>query len=162
MEQAEKESYFREVMEQYGAMISKVCYMYATDSDHFKDLYQECLINLWQGIDRFRGEARLSTWIYRACLNTCVTYYRRNKKYEANASIEMLAEISVEDSTRRADLVEMYRLISRLNSMEKAIILLWLDEKSYDEISEITGVSRNNVASKLRRIKAKLVEYGNE
>lgn len=162
MNQIEKERYFGKVMEQYGSMISKVCYMYATDGEHFKDLYQECQINLWQGIERFRGDAKISTWIYRACLNTCVTYYRRNKKYGANAPVEMLAGVSADDSSRRADLVEMYRLISRLNPVEKAMILLWLDEKSYDEIAEITGITRNNVASRLRRIKAKLVEYGNE
>lgn len=161
MDKIEKERQFKEIMDLYGSMISKVCYMYATDGEYFKDLYQDCLVNLWQGIERFRGDSKVSTWIYRTCLNTCVTSYRRNRKYEANASIEMLAELSVEDSTRRADLVEMYRMISRLDRLEKAIILLWLDEKSYDEIAEITGMSRNNVASRLRRIKQKLVEYGN-
>ncbi len=150
-------------MDQYSSMISKVCYMYASDGEHFKDLYQDCLANLWQGIERFRGESKVSTWIYRTCLNTCVTDYRRNRKYEVNSPIDdILNEISVEDSSRRADLIEMYRLISRLNRLEKAIILLWLDEKSYDEISEITGISRNNIASRLRRIKQKLVDYGNE
>ena len=136
--------------------------MYASDDDHFKDLYQEVLINLWRGIDRFRGDAQLSTWIYRTSINTCVTYYRRNHKHDEMLSLEGVSVVDNDDGTRLQQIKEMYRLISRLDRMEKAIILLWLDEKSYDEISEITGLSRNNVASRLRRIKIKLQHFSEE
>lgn len=136
--------------------------MYATDDDHFKDLYQEVLINLWQGIDRFRGDARLSTWIYRICINTCVTYFRRNHYHDETMSLDNIVEIPDGDVSRLNDLKEMYRLISRLRKLDKAIILMWLDEKSYDEIAEVTGLTRNNVASRIHRIKAKLVEFSQE
>ena len=159
---SEKEQQFITIIESNRQVIYKVCYMYAADDDHFKDLYQEVLINLWRGIDRFRGDAQLSTWIYRTSINTCVTYYRRNHKHDEALSLEGVSVVDNDDGTRMQQIKEMYRLISRLDRMEKAIILLWLDEKSYDEISEITGLSRNNVASRLRRIKIKLQHFSEE
>ena len=159
---SEKEQQFIAIIENNRQVIYKVCYMYAADDDHFKDLYQEVLINLWRGIDRFRGDAQLSTWIYRTSINTCVTYYRRNHKHDEMLSLEGVSVVDNDDGTRLQQIKELYRLISRLDRMEKAIILLWLDEKSYDEISEITGLSRNNVASRLRRIKIKLQHFSEE
>lgn len=159
---SEKELQFIAIIENNRQVIYKVCYMYAADDDHFKDLYQEVLINLWRGIDRFRGDAQLSTWIYRTSINTCVTYYRRNHKHDEALSLEGVSVVDNDDGTRLQQIKELYRLISRLDRMEKAIILLWLDEKSYDEISEITGLSRNNVASRLRRIKIKLQHFSEE
>lgn len=159
---SEKEQQFIAIIESNRQVIYKVCYMYASDDDHFKDLYQEVLINLWRGIDRFRRESQLSTWIYRTSINTCVTYYRRNHKYDEMLSLEGVSVVDNDDGTRLQQIKEMYRLISRLDRMEKAIILLWLDEKPYDEISEITGLSRNNVASRLRRIKIKLQHFSEE
>ena len=158
----DKETHFLSLIETNRQLIYKVCYMYATDGEHFKDLYQEVLVNLWQGIDRFRGEAQLSTWIYRTCINTCVTFYRRNHKHSDVMSLDGISVIDTDDGTHREQLHEMYRLISRLDRMEKAIILMWLNEKSYDEISEITGLCRNNVASRLRRIKIKLQQLSEE
>lgn len=159
---SEKEQQFIAIIESHRQVIYKVCYMYAADDDHFKDLYQEVLINLWRGIDRFRGDAQLSTWIYRTSINTCVTYYRRNHKHDEMLSLEGVSVVDNDDGTRLQQIKELYRLISRLDRMEKAIILLWLDEKSYDEISEIVGLSRNNVASRLRRIKIKLQHFSEE
>ncbi len=158
----DKESIFLDVIGKNKQIIYKVCYMYAVDEDHLKDLYQEILINLWQGLDRFRGDAQISTWIYRMSINTCITQYRRNKQNVEMLPLEMLLNLPSEDDNRMESIKQMYQLINRLNRMEKAIILMWLDEKTYDEIAEVTGLSRNNVASRLRRIKAKLVEYGKE
>ncbi len=140
-------------------MIYKVCYMYATDNDHFKDLYQEVLASLWQGLDSFRGESKMSTWIYRTAINTCVTFFRKHKSHGADTvTLEAVADIPGDDNSRSDMLKEMYRLISGLNKMDKALILMWLDERSYDEIAEVTGLSRNNVATRLRRIKQRLVD----
>lgn len=161
-DRSEKEKLFLATVEKNQQIIYKVCYMYASNSDHFKDLYQEIMVNIWRGIDNFRGESQLSTWIYRICINTCVTLHRRRKKEDEVLSLDELIEVPCEDAEKLSLLKEMYRLINRLNRMDKAIILLWLDEKSYDEISSVTGLSRSNVASRLHRIKAKLVEYGQE
>lgn len=156
------EQQFRQILEEHRPLISRVCYMYAPDPDTYKDLYQEVLINLWQGFMRFRGECRLSTWIYRLALNSCLSFHRSVKRHHEGAvSIDSMTDIGGEDSTHASDLREMYRLISALNPFDKALIMLWLDEKPYDEIAEITGLSRPNVASRLHRIKARLVEMGN-
>lgn len=160
--QNDKEKKFLDAISQNKQIIYKICYMYASGEEHFKDLYQEVLINIWKGLDRFRGDARISTWIYRTCINTCVTLYRRNQKTSDFQSLDLLVNVPDDDTDKEAQLKEMYHLINRLNRMDKAIILLWLDEKSYDEISDITGLSRNNVASRLHRIKAKLIKYGQE
>ncbi len=140
-------------------MIYKVCYMYATDGDHLNDLYQEVLANVWQGMESYRGDSRMSTWLYRTALNTCITYYRHNGRHQqGKVGLDALAEFACEDDGRMARLNRMYRLISCLDKMDKAIILLWLDEKSYDEIAEISGLPRNTVATRLHRIKQKLIE----
>jgi len=154
-----KESRFMSVVNDNRQMIYKVCYMYATDNDHFKDLYQEVLASLWQGLDSFRGDSKMSTWIYRTAINTCVTFFRKHRSHgQDTISLDAVVDVPGEDTTRTDMLKEMYRLISGLNKMDKALILMWLDERSYDEIAEVTGLSRNNVATRLRRIKQRLVE----
>lgn len=154
-----KESRFMTVVNDNRQMIYKVCYMYATDNDHFKDLYQEVLASLWQGLDSFRGDSKMSTWIYRTAINTCVTFFRKHKSHGVDTvGLEAIADIPGDDNARTDMLKEMYRLISGLNKMDKALILMWLDERSYEEIAEVTGLSRNNVATRLRRIKQRLVE----
>lgn len=159
---SDKELRFLDLIECNKQLICKVCYMYAVDSNHFNDLYQETLINIWQGLDKFRGDSQVSTWIYRTAINSCITFYRRNKVLANATSIENMADMIDDRSDRPSQLREMYRLVSRLNKLDKALVLLWLDEKTYEEISDITGVSRNNVASRLRRIRFKLVKMSQE
>lgn len=151
-----KEQEFVALVDGYKRVIYKICYMYADDDDHFKDLYQEVLINLWRGFEGYEGAGKLSSWVYRIGLNTCISYFRKYKKMGEGISLELIWGMQTETDDRSGQLKEMYRLINRLNKLEKAIILLWLDEKSYDEIAEITGLSRNNIATKLKRVKEKL------
>ena len=135
--------------------------MYAIDMDNFNDLRQEVLINVWQGIDGFENRAKFSTWVYRVSLNTCITY--TNKEREHSIHDELTDNIySFDDSQGHLrQLNEMYQLIDRLNRLDKALILLWLDEVPYEEIGSIMGISRNNVASRLRRAKEKLTLMAN-
>lgn len=160
----QKEERFNAVVSDHRTTLYKVCYMYAEDSEHFKDLWQEVLANVWQGLDSFRGEAKLSTWLYRTAINTCVTYFRRTSRHsQGRISLDALAEIPGDDSGQRtAQLKRMYSLIADLGKLDKAIILMWLDEKSYDEIAELTGLGRNAVATRLRRIKLKLAEKNSD
>lgn len=158
----ENEQAFLALIKEYRRLIYKVCYLYATDDEHLKDLYQETLINLWQGFQGFKGEAKISSWIYRVSLNTCISFYRKHSKITDTMPLESLFGLMTEDDEKAVHLREMYRLISQLNRLEKAIILLWLDEWSYEEIAEITGISRNNIASKLKRIKEKLNGLANQ
>lgn len=155
--ETDKEQRFLAIIEKNRGVITKVCYMYATDREHFKDLYQETLANLWRGIDSFRGDSAVSTWIYRTAINTCSTVFRRSRNARATVSLDVVADMAASGDERPALLKEMYRLISRLESLDKAIIMLWLDEHTYDEIAEITGLPRNTIATRLRRIKLRLV-----
>ncbi|MCC8175230.1 MAG: sigma-70 family RNA polymerase sigma factor [Bacteroidales bacterium] len=157
----EKESRFLRLIEDNRRLVSKVCFMYAVDSAHFDDLYQETMLNLWRGLDTFRGDSAPSTWIYRMAINTCLTDFRRLKNRPSAMPAEALPELNDPLSDRPEQLREMYRLIGQLGEVDKAIVMMWLDELSYDEIAEATGFPRNTVATRLRRAKARLVEAGN-
>ena len=157
----EKEKEFERLMAANKAVIVKVCYMYATDPEHFKDLFQETQINIWQAMDRFRGEAAISTWIYRITINTCISCFRNSRRHSQTMLFDTremlaLADKATDDHEHARCLQEMYELINRLPALDKAIILMWLDEKSYQEIAEVTGLTRNNVATRLNRCKQKL------
>lgn len=156
-----KRAEFETLVAENSRLINKICYMYATDMDSFNDLQQEVLINVWQGLDGFENRAKMSTWIYRVSLNTCITYTSKERKHTSH---EALSEnlYSIDDTQEHLrQLREMYELINKLNRLDKAIILLWLDEVPYEEIGAIMGIGRNNVASRLRRAKEKLTNMAN-
>lgn len=161
---SEKTRLFNDIVTAHRRIIYKVCYMYATDSEHLKDLFQEVSANIWSGLGSFRGDAQLSTWVYRVALNTCITYYRRNDRHHHNISIDEVPDIADanDSSERNAMLRQMYELIASLGKIDKALIMLWLDEYSYDEIAHLTGLTRNNVASRLLRARRQLVKLSNE
>lgn len=155
--QLQREQRFADILQANRQLIYKVCYMYATDAENLKDLYQEVLANIWNGIDSFRSESKLSTWIYRVAINTCVAFFRKHSRECHASSLDGIVDVAdPDDGTRLANLREMYRLINRLGRIDKAIVLLWLDEHSYDEISSIVGLTKNNVASRLHRARQKL------
>lgn len=161
-----REQRFTQIISDHHDLLAKVCYLYSGPDTPFDDLYQEVLANIWEGMDSFRGDAKLSTWLYRAAINTCITWYRRNSRHSANRiSLEqMVAEPAAppESSAFVGQLRALHAMISRLLPLEKAIITMWLDEKPYDEIAAVTGLSRNNVAVKVHRIKDKLSKMANE
>lgn len=157
----ERTKAFESIVRQYSLMITKVCYYFADNASELKDLRQDVLLNIWSGWDKFRMQSKPSTWIYRVCFNTCITYRRKNRQRKNEVPLSSLLEI--ED--RPYDMekyTEMHRLIGRLGTEEKAIILMWLDENSYEEIAEVIGIKRNTVATRLKRIKEKLVKLSNE
>ncbi|MBB4034669.1 RNA polymerase sigma-70 factor (ECF subfamily) [Dysgonomonas hofstadii] len=155
----ENDTQFMEMIRQNEGVIYKVTSFY-TDADHpIGDLYQEVVLNLWKAFPSFRGESKYSTWIYRIALNTCVSFYRRNKKNMAYVDIAVDVPEEVENNEQ---IQELYKLINRLGKIERALVLLYLDDKSYKEIAEITGLSVTNVATKLSRIKDKLKQMSNE
>ena len=158
MASKETEKEFINLMEQHSRLIYKICYMYASDRDELNDLYQEILINLWRSHHAFRGDSKYSTWIYRVGLNTCVSYFRQKIKRPLVVPLTIDIESIAEDETDAEQLRELYRLIRQLSKIEKAIVLLYLEGKTYDEIGEIVGITRGNVGVKLNRIKTKLKE----
>lgn len=162
MTSKETEKEFLALIEQNSRLIYKICYMYASDRDELNDLYQETLINLWRSHSSFRGEAKYSTWIYRIGLNTCVSYIRQKKRKPPLVSLTVDFENIAQEENELEELHQLYRLINRLSKLEKAIVLLYLEEKTYEEIGEIVGITRGNVAVKLNRIKTKLKEMSNQ
>jgi len=155
----EGDTQFLEMIRQNEGIIYKVTSFY-TDKDHpIGDLYQEVVLNLWKAFPSFRGESKYSTWIYRIALNTCVSFYRRSKKNVTYVDISMdIPEVT----DNNEQIQELYSLINCLGKIERALVLLYLDDKPYKEISEITGLSVTNVATKLSRIKDKLKQMSNE
>ena len=152
---------FENIVMDYSLMITKVCYYFATDVYELKDFRQEVLLNIWLGLEKFQMQSKISTWIYRVCFNTCITYQRKNKHRKNEIPLPSVLEIE-DEAFDMGKYEEMHRLISKLGSEDKAIILLWLDEKKYDEIAEVVGLNRNTVATRLKRIKEKLIKISNE
>lgn len=161
--QAEKKQRFLALADEYRGIIAKVCSIYANSGMPFADLYQEVMINLWNGIDSFRGDAKPSTWIYRLALNTCISLHRKNRNYQLNI-VSIAPEFDAPDTpdSRSEDVAFLYRLIAQLDPIDKALITLWLDEKSYEEISAIMGMSKTNVATRLARAKQKLSKMASQ
>lgn len=149
---------FALLIQEHSRIINKVCYFYATDGLPFEDLRQEIYVNIWLGLSRFRGNSLMSTWIYRVAVNSALMALRSSKRRIETVSLDFgLLNASTEiDDAQRENLQTLHSLINRLEDIEKAIILLWLDEYSYDEIADTLGMKRNTVAVKLHRIKEKL------
>lgn len=105
---------------------------------------------------------KASTWVYRIGLNTCISFFRKSKSRPEVVPISVDLEAVAEEEDKTAQLHELYRMINCLGRLERALILLWLEERSYQEMADITGISRNNVAVKLNRIKEKLKQMSNE
>lgn len=162
MDKKEREENFIKMIHRNEKIIYKVCSFYSNTEIPIADLYQDVVINLWGSEDRFRGECSESTWIYRIALNTCISHVRKDIRKPPKVSLSLLSDIIAEPETLDVHLKELYALIHRLKTMEKAIVLLWLEEKSYQEIADITGLTLSNVATKLKRAKIKLKEMSNQ
>ncbi|KAA3626801.1 MAG: sigma-70 family RNA polymerase sigma factor [Bacteroidetes bacterium] len=159
MEASRREEEFNQLVFENQAIIHKICRVYCVFPQDREDLFQEIVFNLWKGFASFRNEAAFSTWLYRVALNTAITQKKKNRNrlgrevklrdtYTGDAKDEILEqEIQV-----RA----LYKGIQQLKKVEKAIILLYLEEKTYQEIADITGLTKTNVSVRLVRIKTKL------
>ncbi|MDO3390318.1 sigma-70 family RNA polymerase sigma factor [Bacteroides sp. ET489] len=160
MTDTNKEKEFTELLLQNQHIIYKVCLMYAQEKEDIADLYQETVYNLWKSYATFENRSSFSTWLYRVALNTCISDLRRRKHHEYVPL--QLADIDLPDNDPKAEMLNtLYSLIRRLNKLDRMYIVLWLDEKTYDEIAEIVGTNRNQVAIRLHRIKEKLKTMSN-
>ena len=146
---------FAQMVREHKATIYTVCYMFSKDADEVADLFQEVLINLLKGFDGFQGRSDIKSWIYRVALNTCITIDRKKKrKNKAELSMD---DVIVENSDNDTKQVEMLRQrINRLKPFDRAIVLLWLENMSYDEIGAVVGITAKNVSVRLFRIKEEL------
>lgn len=153
---ASLERRFADIMRDYDSMVMRICFGYSRTAAEFADLHQDALINIWQGLPGFKGDSSLKTWIYRVTLNTCVSTVRSERRRVTQTALDDFYNLVDEDADRRRLVSEMHDCISKLTPVDKAIMLLWLDDFSYDEIAATVGLGRNTVASRLRRAKEKL------
>ena len=158
----EKELEFKRIVKANKATIFTVCYLFSKEQDEVNDLFQETLINLWRGFDGFQGKCDVKTWIWRVSLNTCLTYERKKKRRVDTVPLTMDINLftDTDDDTRQVQM--LYRRINKLGPLDKAIVLLWLENLSYDEIGQIIGISTKNVSVKLVRIKEQLKKMSND
>jgi RNA polymerase sigma-70 factor, ECF subfamily len=149
---------FIETIETHRGIIYKVCKMYCPVDDDCEDLYQDIVAQLWRAWGSFRGESKISTWIYRIALNTAISGFRKQKKMPLNHELtpETL-NLPQEDTLKKKEDIELLHMaINRLSEVEKAMIMLYLDEVSYEDIASIVGITQNNVRVKMLRIREKL------
>jgi RNA polymerase sigma factor (sigma-70 family) len=149
---------FIDILNNHRGLIYKVCSLYCRDKDDRQDLFQEIVLQIWKSFKSFRGESALSTWMYRIALNTAITHLRKEKRSVNDAvSLQGIEIPDLNDSDEKeAQFEQLFVAIEKLDKLEKSIVLLYLDGKSYDEISEITGLTKSHVGVKLNRIKTKL------
>ncbi|TSE10488.1 MULTISPECIES: RNA polymerase sigma factor [Aquimarina] len=146
-------------LEQNQNIVHKVCRIYTSDQDSHNDLFQEITIQLWKAYPKFRGDAKFSTWMYRVALNTAITLYRRSKRSIKTADLDtMNFKIKAEDYDDEVEqqLKLMYAAVKQLNDIEKALVFLYLEDKSYREIADTMGISEVNARVKMNRVKTKL------
>lgn len=153
---------FTKIVREHKGTIYTVCYMFSKDEDEVADLFQDILVNLWKGFESFRGESSVRTWIYRVSLNTCISADRKKKRKGETVPLDMSINL-FDDSAEDIRQVRMLQnRISRLGPFDRAIVLLWLENLSYDEIGAIVGISAKNVSVRLFRIKEQLRNMSDE
>ena len=154
-----KEERFVSIIKQYEGIIYKIAAIYVNDAHDRNDLYQDIVYQLWKYFDTFRGESKISTWMYRIAMNTAITRLKKKHKHiELQESIEkqLSQAFDVYDNSIEEKLRILKAHIDQLHEIDKGIVLLLLEGKSYDEMATITGFSRTNIGTRIHRIKKKL------
>lgn len=154
----EEEKKFISLINEHQGLIHKVCIMYENDHDVRNDLFQEIVLQLWKSFSSFRGEAKITTWMYRIALNTAISGFRKQTR---NVKTEDLKELhmNISDSwidEREEDIQRLHSAIRQLSEIERAMIMMALEEVPYEEIAETIGITQNNVRVRMNRIREKL------
>ncbi|MDP4185956.1 MAG: sigma-70 family RNA polymerase sigma factor [Bacteroidota bacterium] len=158
------EEEFVDIITKNQGIIHKVCCIYCDDEEDRKDLFQEVVVQLWRSFPSFRNESKFSTWMYRVAINTAITSFKRGKRLPQRQSLpEQSIQIvdDVYDPETEDKIKLLYQSVSKLSGIEKSIILLYLESKTYEEIAEITGITQNYVRVKMNRVKKKLKKLMN-
>jgi len=156
----EQEERFLALLDKHMGILYKVSNAYCREPEDRKDLIQETTAQLWYAFDRYDSEYRFSTWMYRVALNVAIGFYRRETRRKR--SISQLSDTSVEnivspeEDDANPDIALLYRFIDGLKRLDRALVLLYLDNHSYLEIADVLGITETNVATKISRIKVKL------
>jgi RNA polymerase sigma factor (sigma-70 family) len=151
---------FLQLIEQNKGIIYKVARSYGKNEEDREDLFQEIIIQLWRSFERYDDQYKLSTWMYRIALNVAISFYRKERRRIASESplTESMTDIAGEESNSEleSNINLLQQFINELNELEKALMILYLESKSYKEIAEILGISETNVATKISRVKNQL------
>lgn len=142
----------------YSGIIIKICRAYTDSQEDFEDYYQEVCLQIWRSREQFRGESKWSTWIYRLALNICLTMIKKKNNNRQHVVSDYYAPEGTEENHAFSDesLNLLYDAIKKLSEIDRAVILLYLEERPYKEIGEIIGTSHNNIAVRITRIKERL------
>ena len=147
---------FEAMIREHKGTVYTVCYMFSNDPDEVADLFQETLINLWRGSGTFRGENAVSSWIWKVTLNTCISSDRKKKRGPQTGPLSMDIDLFEDQDADTRQIGLLRSRIGKLGPFDRAIVLLWLENLSYEEIGQIVGISPKNVSVRLVRIKEQL------
>lgn len=153
---------FTKMVKEYRKTIYTVCYFFSKDTEEVNDLYQEILINLWRGFPNYRGESSLKTWIWRVSLNTCSNQERKKKSRIRTVPLSIDIDLYNDEDAGSRQIQMLYDRINRLDVFDRAIILLWLENMTYQDIADVVGISVSNVTTRLFRIKEQLKSMSNK
>lgn len=145
---------YKTIIREHSELIDRICFGYSRSQEDMEDLRQDALLNLWESMSAFKGQCSMKTWVYRLTLNSCVSALRKSYRRPSTVPLTELCDV-IEDN-QPLKLSELHEAISQLNPIDKAIVLLWLEEESYDEIAAIVGLTKSNVAVRIHRAKEKL------
>lgn len=148
------ETQFLQLIDQHQQIIHKICWLYRDSPEDREDLFQEIVGQLWKSASSFEGKSRFSSWLYRIAINTAMTIFRKKQPDVRYSSVLPDMPANMPDDNEQMELLRI--AIRQLNDTDKAIIALYLEELSYQEIATITGITENNVGVKINRIKNKL------
>ena len=155
-----RDNIFSEIVRENQAGIYRICKAYLYDKSHVDDLYQEILLQIWKSLEKYKGEAKISTWIYRIAVNTAISYNSQHTKArleELPEAIDLPDEYRDAANEKETQLTQLTKAISMLEEHDRLVISLMLEDLSYKEIAEITGSNTNNVGVRISRIKARLM-----
>jgi len=172
MNTKEKEKLFLEVYNEYRLRIYRICYGYIYEKEQVEDLFQEIMLNIWNSLEKFKGDSSIGTWAYRVAVNTALLYNRKTKQYKkvkgVASEINSFANLVTPDDKNQMEsrLNQLGKSISELEKQDRVIISLILEGLTYDQVAEIVGIKANYVGVKVTRIKKQLYEtlkqYDNE
>ena len=159
------EKEFVTLIEEHQNLIHKICRLYTKSNIEHKDLFQEITIQLWKAYPKFRGDSKFSTWMFRVGINTAITLYRKSKRKIQSLCFEDVAykvpQSEFYDDTEDQQIKAIYQAIKQFNEIEKAVVFLYLEDKSYKEISNTIGITEVNARVRMNRIKKKLIKQLN-
>ncbi len=157
----DKDNIFQGLLKDHKRQVYRVCWGFTTNPHDVEDLFQETMINIWRGLDGFQGASSHSTWIYRITVNTCILWKKKDaKNVKTDAKAELVDQSASIDNKYEVNeqIQSLKTAIQSLKKIDKSIMLLLLEECSYNDIAEITGLTVSNVGVRISRIKVRLKE----